>query len=832
MARGPVPAGPPAPRRQPRRTARRPREGRALRWVRKRPVLAAAFAYACLALLFVSPALPPGRTLSSSDLLWFSTPYSSTRPADLTRPSTEEAFDQPLLLEPWLRYTRTHGLNAPLWDPYQMGGIPLLGTTNGTPYSPLYLPAYVLPFWRGLIFDAALKLFVAAFGTFVLARALGVRFAGALLAGVVYAYSLQMVIWLPWPQTSVWAWIPWMLLLTDRLVRRPEPLAVAGLGTVIGAQFIAGHPETSFHALVFTAAFFLLRLLVLHGRAGLKPRVLLPRAGAVAGAAAVGAAVGAIWLVPFDELLRNSYETSLRGTLHPKLGLYALGNLFVPALWGRGTGSVTGTILTLNRYIYVGALPIVLAGVALLTRRSGQRIALAGFGAVSLAVALGVPGLFDLVQHLPGFKQADDRRLILVFQLAVALLAGFGLDDLMERMRRGTTRSLRGPVLIAAGFVLLSVFWVFAVHPSARSFSSDLLAHWGFKAPPATELIGIALFAGGAALLVLARLRRRVRAPAFAALALALVVADLFRAGMGLNPAVPVAHAAPPATPAIRYLQSRRPARFVGLGNGPIPSLGAQTFPYATGLRYGIYDARGYNAPLVGRFQRYWSRLVSPTKYLFAVVPTLSEKRLRALDLFSVADIVQSRADSPPLDLPGLSLAYARPDAQIYSNAGALPRAFVVGAQQIATGPDAALEAVADDSFDPRRFAVTEADLPGLTGASSAPPGFTGTARLSSYEADRVVVQASASRPSLLVLTDVAYPGWKASVDGKDAPVEHADYVLRGVVIPAGTHLVTFRYEPSTWSLGRDVSVAGGASVLVLSLAGLWLWRRRRRLAT
>ena len=52
------------------------------------------------------------------------------------------------------------------------------------------LPAYVLPFWTALGWIAVLKLWVAAFGMFLLARALGMRFGGALLAGLVFALSL------------------------------------------------------------------------------------------------------------------------------------------------------------------------------------------------------------------------------------------------------------------------------------------------------------------------------------------------------------------------------------------------------------------------------------------------------------------------------------------------------------------------------------------------------------------------------------------------------------------------------------------------------------------
>ena len=48
--------------------------------------------------------------------------------------------------------------------------------------------------------------------------------------------------------------------MTERLVRRPDLLSGAGLAAVVGVQILSGHPESSFHALVATGAFLVLRL--------------------------------------------------------------------------------------------------------------------------------------------------------------------------------------------------------------------------------------------------------------------------------------------------------------------------------------------------------------------------------------------------------------------------------------------------------------------------------------------------------------------------------------------------------------------------------------------
>jgi len=121
-------------------------------------------------------------------------------------------------------------------------------------------PGYLLPFWKSLALIAALKLLVAAFGTFLLGRTLGMRFGGALLSGVVFGFGLFMVTWVNAPASCVWVMLPWLLLATEALVWRPGLASCGGTHDRRRAPIPWGHPESSFHASFDTTAFFLLRL--------------------------------------------------------------------------------------------------------------------------------------------------------------------------------------------------------------------------------------------------------------------------------------------------------------------------------------------------------------------------------------------------------------------------------------------------------------------------------------------------------------------------------------------------------------------------------------------
>jgi hypothetical protein len=308
----------------------------------------------------------------------------------------------------------------------------------------------------------------------------------------------------------------------------------------------------------------------------------------------------------------------------------------------------------------------------------------------------------------------------------------------------------------------------------------------------------------------------------FAALALVLITADLFRAGMGENPATTVAQAKQPTTGAIRYLQSRRPARFAGVPNllGPAP------LTPNLSMRYGLLDPRGYDFPVDKRFHNFWATLVAPPYAVYDI--DFSPRAMRALDLVGVSDFL-GPPDTPGPPVPGLTLAYDGHDARVFSNPGALPRTWIAGAQDVRTSAERALARVGSADFDPRRAVVSEARIPGLPLDRGGPAPPAGSARILRYDPERVTVAVEPSAGGELVLSDLHYPGWEARVDGRRVDVDRVDYLLRGVRVKPGDRVVEFRYRSGVWRAGWVISLL--ALGLMFMLAG-WSLRRRRPTST
>lgn len=184
--------------------------------------------------------------------------------------------------------------------------------------------------------------------------------------------------------------------------------------------------------------------------------------------------------------------------------------------------------------------------------------------------------------------------------------------------------------------------------------------------------------------------------------------------------------------------------------------------------------------------------------------------------------------------VPGLVPRFQDGQVTVYENPAAFERAFLVGA--VAPQPDSAavLAALARAGLDELKGTAiaTNTEIAGLgpEGQAIAPgagggggAGGAGGATIVEDAPDRIVVKVAPDRPSLLVLTDAASPGWVAEVDGRPAPIATVDGAFRGVAIGPQARRVVFDYRPDFTAFG---AMAAGLALVVL--AGWALVERRR----
>jgi hypothetical protein len=169
--------------------------------------------------------------------------------------------------------------------------------------------------------------------------------------------------------------------------------------------------------------------------------------------------------------------------------------------------------------------------------------------------------------------------------------------------------------------------------------------------------------------------------------------------------------------------------------------------------------------------------------------------------------VIIPEGQKPPENVP----VYA-----IFDFTGALPRAKLYGNWQVSTNDQATLTDLASAEFDPAQTVLVAEPLP-APGPGSATNRNAGTVGFSSYAPKRIVLEAKAEGPAVLLLNDRYDPNWKVSVDGKPGNLLRCNYLMRGVFLQPGTHTVEFRFEPPVDTLYVSLA-AVVAGVLLLGV--------------
>lgn len=98
---------------------------------------------------------------------------------------------------------------------------------------------------------------------------------------------------------------------------------------------------------------------------------------------------------------------------------------------------------------------------------------------------------------------------------------------------------------------------------------------------------------------------------------------------------------------------------------------------------------------------------------------------------------------------------------------------------------------------------------------------------------DEIKYQSSSKTNQFAVFSEIFYDrGWKATIDGKEAPIVKTNYVLRGLAIPAGEHTILFEFRPASYYNSVKAAVSASFLIWVLLVAAIVAGLRKRRKET
>lgn len=712
----------------------------------------------------------------------------------------------------------------PLWNPLVGNGAPLIANYQSAIFYPpnwLHLLAPAQPA-RVLSWLMVLHVLWAGLGMWRFAAVIGLRPLPRLVSALSFMFSGYLVSRLGFPSIgSALPWFPWLFWAAERLARRPRVPSAVTLGVCWGMQWLSGHAQTSLYSALAVGAFLLWRAVAFQaGREQVLPRVgaLLRLAAAALASVVIGFGLAAIQLLPTAELQQLSQRA---GGVEQNLAMtYSLWpwrmiSFFAPRFFGHpATANYWGYCCNYwEDNGYVGLLPLLLGlgAVAAWLRWSISRckVPFAGdlflrklipffalLSLVSLVLALGVhtPIYPFLFRHLPGLGQFQaPARLLCLWTLGISVLAGIGAQLWQPRLR--VIKTARHGIVFGLALLI------------AAGAGRQFLAAKTLTFTVGLVQLGVSLVLIGALALLQPRAGDASRTYRWAVAVVFLIAVDLVAADWGANPVVePWLYSRP-----TRSAAGLRAAELDGRTFYPAADEYAVTFdrylsfqsfePAGTDHWFGMREALLPNTGMLDRVpsSNNFDPLLSAryADLIAAVNAAGPETRIKLLQMMGVEALITERQQ------PGLTAVHANADVVFSAVPDPLPRAYFAFTALSVAGPQAALEAITDPTFDPTRIVVLE-NPPSASGHSHAAGRIVPVALTATRNA--ATIRADFPADGYLVLADTFYPGWEASVDGEPAVIHAANLAFRAVAVPAGERVVEFHYRPASFRVGLIVT--------------------------
>jgi hypothetical protein len=690
-----------------------------------------------------------------------------------------ESPDDLSQVAPWLQVEAAewHGGHFPLWDPFMDAGQPLVGQVQPGTLNPLNWILFSIPFHDGFVRLQALHWYWAAIQflgvlfAYLLCRDLRLSRTASVLGGCAFGLG-GFVGGIGWPQVMMsGVMLPLILMFFLRMLRGEKPLANAATsGALLGASFLSGHHSVPAYFTLAMAGLWIYHFLSL-GRSGWRKAV-----GPAAAFIACGALIAAAQIIPSYELgklsLRWSAEShplawnqKVEYSVHDRLSLYPtalLGIVFHG--FERGSAIFTGLVV----------LTLGLLGAAARWQDRMVRV-LVAISAGGLLFALGSRDLFHglLYAVVPMLDKAREPSMDeAIFQLGLIALAAYGLDS-------------------------------FRAVPSSDSLASDSLASESRNRLAIRGVASLALFLY-ASLIVLVTLRQPIgeeykvlSEAALVALLLAAILAIWQRARISnqaagvllillllfeLNNATNSVYQPVETAPGLQKLtQDRDLAGFLKNMQPPVRvEVDTKEIPYNFGDWFGVQTLHGNNLSAIKGYD--WAAANPHSLSLFA------------------ANYSIGREPKQPDQAVWFE---GQRGLKIFHNAAAMPYARLVHAAVSLPNEAQVMDAVRDPKTDLRSTVVMEGTAPALDACEG------GTVDVTRYRYTSVVLRTDSPCRAMMVLADVWYPGWSATVDRKPAKIWKAYGVVRGVVVDRGQHEVVMVYRPASVFTGAALGVFG-----------------------
>jgi len=689
-----------------------------------------------------------------------------------------------------------HG-RLPLWNNLTFSGVPLLANSQAAVFYPSNLFILFLPVERALMAMFILNVIVAGICMFFFVKNLGLPDFAAIISAIMFMASGQMISRIlagHLTLNAAYSLIPLVFLFIERAIRKKDATSFVLLGIVTALQFFSGFYQIFYFTILFGALFG--AFLFWRDKKKNAPAT----AKGIAVALIVFVFLSAVQLLPSAELA--PLMTRFSGTDKVDQGSYsmpfgALIEILSPLsgdYWGAGCWEFTP-------FIGVCGFMLFLIG-AIFSRKNELVIFFVITAIASIVFSFGtnIP-FFDLssVVFSPFGIFRAPARLLAIYCFSASLVAGFGAKAVAE-----ANKPQRKKILISMAVALIIIiFCGFLIQGETlqsvfpQKMIGELVPGF-FSAALGVSGIIMAIF-----------LYTRKETMKFAPFFLVLIVfAELFSFSQPfLEPKTNMSIFDKTSEIIAIEKEAAAPATFstpsYSVGQGQAEPFRVFMLEQSLSARYGIEQADGYDPTILTNY------------YEFFYEPPFGIPKNTSKDGIPPELVVTSMAN----------VKFFFNDAKIVKNPLFLPRAYVVGRAEVVK-KGAALEKIYSENFSPvETVLLYGAEGLGYNGNSGE--SFFVPVLVKEEFPERMSMHTDTEKDGFLVLSSVYYPGWKATVDGKETKVFEADHALMAIHLEKGKHDVVFSFEPDSVKIGALLSFL---SLLFLALFCIYKKRTGKEL--
>jgi Bacterial membrane protein YfhO len=679
---------------------------------------------------------------------------------------------------------------AALWNPALFAGDILTAAAQPTPYEPLFLLSFLLPLSTSLTYIAAMTFFLGGLIMFAFLRELGRDELPALIGAAAWMFSTFLVHWLEWVITATVVWFPLVLIGVRRVIRERSIRAAAILTFGFVMMLLNGHPESALHIVALGMVWAAGELWIARGRNFVRATVLAVSAGALA------LLLTAIYMLPVIEALPQTFEHRMRREYFAKIdrsvpyerAVARLEAHLIPFIFGAPEQEWPNEKAPFDAPVesqYVGSAALALAVFgAWRSRARIKRMALV-FLFIGLTFGVEMAPFADIIAKVPLFDIALNTRLLMASLVGLAILAALGAESLD---RRG---------LVLTSLILAAILGLLVANAWDRMRALEL-------SPEFIRNHAIVLIGGALLVALIAATARARTAPV---LLLMLIVAQRAVEDGNYYPTLPARAFYPPVPLFEQMAKTTEPYRIVGLWF---------TFTPNTATLYGLEDVRAYQPMRLERMKSFVELWSAEQGTWYNRAEDLTSPFLPMLNV-RYAFVT----DDTPVPEGWRKIA-RQPGAFLFEHMRPLGRAFVPRRVYVGNTREATFEHMKSaKDFGEMSWIEARAEYP------HEQVNGPGSVRVTKYTRNAMELHASMTGGGWIVISQTAWNGWRAFIDGKRAPLRYANHTLLGLYVPQGEHDIRLVYRPRGFVIGMWMSVATVAGLLLSAMLLRGPWRLR-----